>query len=84
MNIYVKEFILYNDELVKYSFQETNGKKTTTQDEKILRQERKIDPIGRFGKLNAMIGMEKEEKKQAMLEFQIESLMAEEIFQELG
>lgn len=82
-NIYVKEFVLYNDELVKYSFQETVGKKTVVQDERILRQERKISPIGRFGKLNAMLTMEPEEKKNAMIQFKQELMMAEEIFQEL-
>lgn len=81
-NIYVKEFILYNDELVKYCFQETVGKKTFAQDEKILRQERKISPIGRYGKMNAMIGMGPAERKEAMINFQQELMMAEEIFKE--
>lgn len=80
-NIYVKEFILYNDELVKYSFHETIGKKTISQDEQILRQERKIAPIGRYGKLNEMLEMEPANRKEAMIQFKQELVMAEEIFQ---
>ena len=80
-NIYVKEFVLYNDELVKYSFHETYGKKTISQNEQILRQERKISPIGRYGKLNEMLEMEPDNKKEAMLQFKQELIMAEEIFQ---
>ena len=81
-NIYVKEFVLYNNELVKYSFHETVGKKTISQDEKILRQERKISSIGRYGRLNAMLEMSSADRKEAMLQFEQELLMADEIFQE--
>lgn len=79
-NIYVKDFILYSDELVKYTFQETIGKQTISQGEKILRQEREIPPVGRYGKLNAMADMGAAKRKKEMLKYQQELLMAEQIF----
>lgn len=81
-NIYVKDFVLFDDELIKYSFQETNekGKIIYTQKEKILKQERKIPAVGKYGKLNAMTSMEGEQKQQAMREYQRELYFAEELF----
>lgn len=81
-NIYVKQFVLYQDELIKYQFQETQDKKTITQEERVLEQDREVPPVGRYGKLNAMAGMGAAQRKQAMLEYQQELILAEQIFQE--
>lgn len=83
-NIYVKDFILYQGDVVRYFFQETQEKekKTVRQDERILTQTRNVPEIGKYGKLNAMVSMAPAQRKQAMIEYQKEIAMAQEIFRE--
>ena len=81
-NIYVKDFILYKGDLVRYYFQESQGKRTISQEEHILEQTRDVPPIGRYGRLNAMSSMGPEERKAAMEEYQREIYLAEQIFEE--
>ena len=83
-NIYVKDFVLFGDERVKYSFQETNEKtrKTHTEEEQILGQRKNIPAIGKFGKLNAMADMGPAGRKKAMIEFEQELYLAERMFEE--
>lgn len=81
-NIYVKDFILYKGDLVRYYFQESQGKKTASQEEHVLEQTRDVPPIGRYGRLNAMSSMGPEERKAAMEEYQREIYLAEQIFEE--
>ncbi len=81
-NIYVKGFVLYKDETVRYYFQEINEKTAVTQKETTKEMEREIPPVGRYGKLNAMIDMTGEELEEAMAEYQNELLIADRIFQE--
>lgn len=81
-NIYVKTFMLYKNEGIRYYFQETQENKIITQEERVLEQKRRIPSIGRFGKLNAMSEMGAAERKKAMMDYQQELLMAERIFQE--
>lgn len=81
-NIYVKDFILFGDELVKYSFHEVDDRtgKTCGESEKILKQERPIPEIGKYGKLNAMAGMGPAARRQAMIGYEQERYLAEKIF----
>lgn len=83
-NIYVKDFILYQGDVVRYFFQETQEKekRTLRQEEKILTQTRDVPAIGKYGKLNAMASMSPAKRKQAMIDYQKEIVMAEEIFRE--
>lgn len=81
-NIYVKQFVLYKDEMVKYYFQETKDKKTISQEERTLKLERSIPLVGRYGKLNAMVDMGPAKRKEAMLKYQQELIMAERIFRD--
>ena len=55
-DIYVKDFILYKGDLVRYYFQETRGKKQITQEENVLGQTRDVPPVGRYGKLTPCPG----------------------------
>ena len=80
-NIYVKSFVLFKDEQVKFSFEETKDHNVVVQEEHLLQQRKDIPAIGRFGKLNAMTDMGPAERKTAMIQYQQEILMAEEIFQ---
>lgn len=81
-NIYVKDFVLYKDESIRYYFQETQDKKAVAGEEKILRQTRKVPAIGRYGKLNAMTGMGPEELEKAVASYQKELALADELFRE--
>lgn len=83
-NIYVKDFILFGGERVKYSFQETNDRtrKTHAEPEKVLVQEREIPAVGKYGKLNAMASMGSARRKQAMIEYEQELYFAEKMFGE--
>ena len=76
-NIYVKSFVLYKNEQVKYAFEETKDRNVMVQEEHLLQQRDHIPAIGRFGKLNAMTDMEPAERKTAMIQYQQEILMAE-------
>lgn len=80
-DIYVKDFILYKGDLVRYYFQETKGKKQITQEENVLEQTRDVPPVGRYGKLNAMSGMEPDERREAMEAYQQEIWLADRIFE---
>ena len=80
-NIYVKDFILYKGDLVRYYFQESQGKKTASQEEHVLEQTRDVPPIGRYGRLNAMSSMKPEEREAAMRAYQQELYLAEQIFE---
>ena len=80
-NIYVKSFVLYKNEQVKYAFEETKDHNVMVQEEHLLQQRDHIPAIGRFGKLNAMTDMGPAERETAMIQYQQEILMAEEIFQ---
>ena len=66
------------------SFCETSGKKSYTDPEEVLKQERKVPEIGKYGKLNAMAGMAPARKKQAMIEYEQEAYLAERIFGKTG
>ena len=83
-NIYVKDFVLFKDEYIRYIVEETVNGKVITQEEKILKQERKIPAIGRFGKLNAMIEMGAEERKEAMMKYKQEMFLSDQIFKDQG
>ena len=79
-NLYVKQFVLYKDESINYYFQETNGKDTITTEKKELRNEREFPDIGKFGRLNGMALMGPANRRQAMLEFQEEEILADQMF----
>lgn len=79
-NIYVKDFVLFDGDQVRYYFQETQEGRTVTQEEQILKQTRKVPPAGRYGKLNAMVEMGTAQRKKAMIDYEQELLLAEQIF----
>lgn len=78
-NLYVKQFILYQDEIVSYYFQEENGRRTHTSQTAKLRPP-KGRKSGKYGRLNAMIRMSPARRKRAMAEFLEEEKAAGEFF----
>ena len=77
-NIYVKQFILFEDEAIVYYFQETNGEESVSSDKKIL--ENKKSSAGKYGKINDMIAMAPASRKMAMAEFKQEQRLADRLF----
>ena len=78
-NIYVKQFVLYADEEVNYYFEEIRENDNVSTEKAKLRNHRRKRE-GKYGKLNAMIRMSPARRKQAMLDFEEEELMARKLF----
>ena len=80
-DLYVKQFILYDDERVNYYIEETfehTGDSVSTK-KAVLRNDSKIR-AGRHGRLNEIIGLGPAKRKKAMLEYEEENILAREIF----
>ena len=78
-NLYVKQYVLYDDEHVSYYFQETNGKSVTTSEKAVL-EGRKKTTAGKYGRLNALIRMSPASRKKMMAVFNEDEKMAERMF----
>ena len=76
---YIKSFILFGDESLRYYFTETNKDKVTVT-EKSDYKPREVRPIGKFGRLNDMTLLKNEALAIAMKEFATEKQLAEDIF----
>lgn len=80
-SLYVKTFIIYQDEVLRYSFREINGnKKPISTPRKSYRIKRDVPIVGVYGRLNDMTDLALGAKKVAAEEFMQEKKMAEEIF----
>lgn len=79
-NIYVRQFILFDDEYLSYYFKETRKEKAKTSERQQCRQTREIPAVGKYGKLNSMAGLKKHELEEAMEEYSCEDLLAQNIF----
>lgn len=78
-NLYVKQYVLYEDEYVSYYFQETKGKSVKTTEKSVLNGQCG-SKVGKYGRLNAMIRMSPEERGRVMATFAEDELMAEKMF----
>lgn len=76
---YIKSFILFADEKIRYYFTETNGDDQIVTEKKIY-EPKKVKSIGKYGRLNDMVGLEDEALHTAMKEYAIEKSLSEEIF----
>lgn len=79
-DIYVKQFVLYDSESLRYSFKEQNGRKVIHEESGVCVKERKTEQIGKYGRLNAMEKMDMEELEKAVSSYRLEKKMAEELF----
>ena len=77
---YIKTLILFADESVRYYFTETRGEEVIVTDKREYEPE-KGKSIGRYGRLNEMVGKSGEELEEAMREYAAENELAAEIFQ---
>ena len=77
-NIFVKQFILFEEEAVVYYFQETKDGEHVTSDKMIL--ENVKSTAGKYGRINEMIEMSPANRKLAMAEFAQEERLAKRLF----
>ncbi len=77
-NIYVKQFVLFEDEEIIYYLQETTEDETIASDRKILENQK--NDAGKYGKINAMVQMLPANRKMSMIEFVQEERLAEQLF----
>ena len=78
-NIYVKQFVLYDDEVINYYIEEINGKDSFTTEKEVLKNEFCIC-AGKFGRINEMMKLTPAKRKKAMIEYEEELLLAEKLF----
>lgn len=76
---YIKTFILFEDENVKYYFTESRDDEEIVTEKRIC-EPRKVKSIGKYGRLNDMVSRSDEELSDSLKEFAIEKTLAEEIF----
>ena len=80
-NIYVKEFVLLEGESLSYTFREQKEENVICEESGVCRQQRKVEPVGKYGRLNAMNKMDGEELEKALFQYRLEEKMAEELFE---
>ena len=76
---YVKTFILFEDETLRYYFTETNGDEVTVTEKKLY-EPKEVKPIGRYGRLNDMVNLRRGALSIAMTEYAVEKELAENVF----
>lgn len=79
-NIYVKRFVLFQDEAVHYYIQETDGDQILTTDKHVLTGEANRTVSGKYGRLNQMTEMEGGNLLRAMQVYAEEEEMAKKLF----
>ncbi len=78
-DLYVKQFVLYEGESVIYYFEEIREDETLRSPRRMLEKQDAIRE-GKYGRINDMIRMTPAKRKKAMMEFQEEENLAEELF----
>lgn len=79
-NIYVKQFVLFDDESVSYYFEETVDGDVIKTEKQILVNDKTRSRSGKYGRLSEMSTMGPAAKQKAMMDYQEEELMAEQLF----
>lgn len=76
---FIRSFILFGDESLRYYFTETNGDHVTVTEKRVY-EPKAVKPIGRYGRLNDMTSLKEDALAIAMTEYATEKKLAEEIF----
>ncbi len=77
--IYVKRFLIFQDEVLQYYFVETLGDQVVKSSKYTYKLENKTGRSGKYGKLNEMI-RNSESRNEKMVEYALEEAIAERIF----
>ena len=81
-NIYVKKFVLFANEKLKYYFKEVIDGNTYRSDKKTCTANIKEGDIGRYGRLNDVMLSEGEEYEKKLKEYMVEDTLASKIFEQ--
>lgn len=79
-NIYVKRFVLYEDELVSYYFKEVLEDEIVTSERKGIQLDNQVKAAGKYGRLNDMSVMSGDGLKIARAAYEYEENLANQIF----
>ena len=80
-NLYVKQFVLFADETVSYYFQEKSDTEMTVTEKETISGDGDTAKAGRYGKLNSMTQMRPATRRQAMMTYEEEQRLADQLFQ---
>ena len=79
-NIYVKKFVLYGNERLKFYFKETVGQNTYRSEKELYVQEPDGGLDGRYGRINDMILADEEKRPEKMRQYAEEEEIANRVF----
>lgn len=79
-SVYVKKFLIFKDEVLRYYFKETLGDVTIKSEKKLYRIRKNHKPIGKFGRLNDMIS-HPEKRDEMMTSYALEETLAGKMFE---
>ena len=79
-NVFVKEFVLYEDESLNYYFEETNQEKQSISEKSVCKKANIVYEEGKFGRLNLISRLSKEKQYEAMIGYKQEEQLAKELF----
>lgn len=79
-NTYIKEFILYSGETLRYCFREENKDFLHITEKEVYTQKSLQIQDGKYGRLNHMLQLPEDERLEAMLQYGQEDELAREIF----
>ena len=80
-NLYVKQFVLFADETISYYFQEKSDTEMTVTEKETISGDGDTAKAGRYGKLNSMTQMRPATLRQAMMTYEEEQRLADQLFQ---
>ena len=81
-NIYVKKFVLFANEKLKYYFKEIIDGNAYRSDKKTYVADIKEGDIGRYGRLNDVILSEGEEYQKRLKEYKVEDTLSSMMFEQ--
>ncbi len=79
-NMYVKEFVLYEGELLEYYFEEVEEDERTISEKMVCAKTQIVYEDGKYGRLNLMTRLSKEKRYEAMLHYKKEEQVAKALF----
>ena len=81
-NLYVKKFVLFANETLKYYFKETIDGNTYRSAKEVCVKEAKRGENGRYGRLNDILLSDEETRESKMREYAQEDMIAAHMFEE--
>ena len=80
-HVYVKEFVLYEDETLTYYFEECTEESKVSTSKKTAQKTNVVYEDGKYGRLNLISRLSKGKQYEAMIHYKKEEQVAEHVFQ---